>query len=101
MRPMNEQAPARYGIVYVYVGLVLLALLQFFAAVAENNALGGLFVMLLTLPWSFAASQLLAAVVPDLFERVWVGPAIVLLSGAINVAIMVRWARRSSQKQAR
>lgn len=85
---MNEKRNKLPTLLYVYVGLVLVACLYFFAVAAENP-MGGIYAMLLTIPWSIALMQLLTPLFPELFETLWIGPLIILLSAAINVVIVV------------
>lgn len=97
---MTEERYKLPTLASVYVGLVLVASI-YFLAVAEENPMGGLFALLLTIPWSIALVQLLTAVLPKIFETLWAGPVIVLLSAVINVIIIVVVSKRFRSKPAR
>jgi hypothetical protein len=73
---------------YVYIGLVIFSLL-YFISVAEESPMGAIYAMLLTIPWSIGLTYFISGLFPDLFEKVWIGPLIIIVSAIINSIILI------------
>ena len=72
-------------VVVVYFALVLLATIPVFTG---NDPLNAIFLVVLTLPWSFIITPLVDAISPSLFGNIIVGVLIALIGAAINALLL-------------
>jgi len=72
-------------VVVVYFALVLLATIPVFTG---NDPLNAIFLVVLTLPWSFLITPLVDAISPSLFGNIIIGVLIALIGAAINALLL-------------
>ena len=60
------------------------------AATAQESAFCGLYALVITIPWSLAFGAIIDQVIPKIFdESIIPGVSIILISGFINIAIIL------------
>jgi hypothetical protein len=86
---MSQKIPP--ALVAVYLILVLLSTIPIFTG---DDPLDAIFLVVLTLPWSFSITPLVDAISPSLFDNVIIGVLIGLVGAAINAVLLYlisRW----------
>ena len=86
---MSQKIPP--VLVAIYLIVVLLSAILIFTG---DDPLDAIFLVVLTLPWSFLITPLVDAISPSLFENVIIGVLIGLIGAAINAVLLYlisRW----------
>ncbi len=81
----------------LYCGLFLLSIVPIFTG---EDALSGIFAVVLGLPWTMILSRIADAINPSLTDGLQLGLAIVLIAGLINgsmIYLVSRWIVRQIQ----
>ena len=85
MSQLKKSSKIPFVIVVVYLVLVLLATISIFTG---DDPLDAIFLVVLTLPWSFLITPLVDAISPFLFDNLVVGVSIGLIGAGINAVLL-------------
>ena len=75
------------AVVAIYVLLVLLSIIPVFTG---DDPLDAIFLVVLTLPWSFLITPLVDAINPSMFDNIIVGVTIGLIGAVINAVLLYK-----------